>query len=48
MPGSEALLGFEAEKGAGVLVACQLPPGLALSHSRVSWEAVCAPGTRGG
>ena len=29
-PGTEALLGFKAEKGAGVLVACQLPPGLAL------------------
>ena len=29
-PGTEAVLGFEAEKGAGVLVARQLPPGLAL------------------
>lgn len=30
MPGTEALLGFEAGKGAGVLVARQLPLGLAL------------------
>ncbi|CAM9525703.1 unnamed protein product [Rangifer tarandus platyrhynchus] len=43
--------GFEAEKGAAVPVARQLPPGLALlwalSHSPEPWEAVCAPGTRG-
>lgn len=30
MLATEALLGIEAGKGAGVLVACQLPPGLAL------------------
>ena len=30
MPGTEALLGFEDEKGMGVLVAHQLLPGLAL------------------
>ena len=30
MPGTKALLGFEPGKGIGVLVARQLPPGLAL------------------
>lgn len=49
--GIEALLGFKTGKGPDVLVARQLPPGLArcvdLSHSLVSWEAGCASGTHG-
>lgn len=49
--GVEALLGFKAGKGLDVLVACQLPSGLAhcvaLSHSLVSWEAGSALGTHG-
>lgn len=50
--GPEALLGFKAEKGAGVRVACQLPPGLALlcgpeSQQPCALGSCLCPGTRG-
>lgn len=39
-PGTEAVLGFKAGRGAGVLVACQLPPGLALLRGPESQPCV--------